>query len=245
MTSPSFSAHIERYPDAAAAEAAVAARLIARLAAAPDSVLGLATGRSMIGVYRHCVAAYRAGRVSFARMTSFNLDEYCDLPEGHPSSFAAYMREHLFGKVDADPARTHLPEGGADGAEAYEAAIRAAGGIDLQLLGVGRNGHIGFNEPGSPPDSRTRIVTLSPDTREANATDFPPGESVPERAVTMGLATILSARAIVLLATGAAKAEALAAALTGPVTTTLPASFLRHHSDVTVICDEDAASRLN
>lgn len=244
MSSTVFSAQIERYPDAEAAEAAVASRLIAALGAAPDAVLGLATGRSMVGVYRRCVAAFRGGAVSFARMTSFNLDEYCDLRAGHEASFRAYMQRELFDHVDADPARTHLPEGSAEGARAYEDAIAAAGGIGLQLLGVGRNGHIGFNEPGSPPDSRTRIVTLSPDTRAANKGDFPPGESVPERAVTMGLATILSARSIVLLATGAAKAEALAAALHGPVTTSVPASFLRHHPDVSVICDEEAAARL-
>lgn len=228
--------------------AAVAARFEARLDAFPASTLGLATGRTPRGVYAGLVAAFAAGRVSFAAATSFNLDEYVGLAAAHPASFASYMREQLFSKVDLGAARAHVPRGDAadPNAEArrYERAIEAAGGIDLLLLGIGGNGHIGFNEPGSDIASRTRVVELSAATREANARDFPAGETPPERAITMGIATILEAREIVLLATGAAKAEAVAAALAGPLTEACPASALRLHPRVTFICDAAAAGGL-
>ncbi|WP_127144314.1 glucosamine-6-phosphate deaminase [Pelagibacterium montanilacus] len=232
-------------PSVAAAEQEAASLIAQLLVAGPNAVLGLATGRSMIGVYEELVRRCERGDVSFARAQSFNLDEYCGLPAEHPASFAAYMDRHLFGAVDIDPARAHLPDGNApDGARAYEDAIAAAGGIDLQLLGIGRNGHIGFNEPGSDRDTRTRIVDLAQETRKANAPDFPDGLPVPDRAITMGIATIMKARRIVLLATGAAKAEALADALEGAVGKHNPASFLRLHPDVTIVCDPEAAHTL-
>ncbi|MBK5950472.1 glucosamine-6-phosphate deaminase [Rhodobium orientis] len=229
-------------PDRQSAETELAARIAAQLRLRPDLVLGLATGNSMIGVYRALVGMHRKDGLSFAKATSFNLDEYCGLPVGHPASFAAYMREHFFAHVDMPPGSAHLPD--ENGCADFEAAI-AKTGIDLQILGIGRNGHIGFNEPGAPVTSRTRVVELAAATRAANERDFPAGEAVPTHAVTMGIATILSARTILLLATGAAKAEALAGALEGPVTPQNPASFLRLHADVTVICDRDAARLLS
>lgn len=230
----------------AAAEARVAELVAETVRAKPAVILGLATGRSMIAVYAQLVRQYRAGTLSFAQCTSFNLDEYCDLPASHPSSFASYMRQHLFDHADFAPGACHLPDptGTDASADAYENAIRTAGGIDLQLLGVGRNGHIGFNEPGAPFASRTRRVTLAESTRSANAPDFPPGEAVPSSAVTMGIATIMDAKRIVLLATGAAKADALARALIGTVDPECPASILQKHHDVTVICDRAAVAAL-
>ena len=243
--SPAPSPTLVVRPTREAAEGVVADFLAASIRQSAGIVLGLATGRSMVGVYRRLVEAHRAGELSFARTRSFNLDEWCGLAPTHPASFAAYMRNHLFGHVDIAPAAWHLPAAGApDAGPAYEAAIAAAGGIDVQLLGIGRNGHIGFNEPGSARTSRTRIVTLDASTRAAAAGDFPPGESVPQTAMTMGVATILEARRIVLLATGAAKAEALAAALEGPETPANPASFLKSHPRVSIVADRAAAAHL-
>lgn len=245
MAGSSYSPSVVVRPTREAAEEVVADVLAAAIQKSPQIVLGLATGRSMVGVYARLVEAHRAGELSFSRVKSFNLDEWCGIAPDHPASFAAYMRHHLFGHVDIAPAAWHLPATGDPGAgQAYEAAIAAAGGIDVQLLGIGRNGHIGFNEPGSALTSRTRIVTLDASTRAAAAADFPPGESVPETAITMGVATILEARHIVLLATGAAKAEALAAALQGPQTPANPASFLRGHPRVTIVADAEAAACL-
>lgn len=232
-------------PTREAAEAVVAGFLAAAIRRSARIVLGLATGKSMIGVYAHLVEAHRAGQLSFRGAESFNLDEWCGLSPDHPASFAAYMHAHLFGHVDIAAAACHMPAAGEpDAGPAYEAAITRAGGIDVQLLGIGRNGHIAFNEPGSARTSRTRIVTLDASTRAAAAADFPPGESVPETAMTMGVATILEARRIVLLATGAAKADALAAALEGPQTPANPASFLQAHPDVSIVADSAAAARL-
>jgi glucosamine-6-phosphate deaminase len=232
--------------DAGAVADYAAAHIVGRLAAKPDLVLGLPTGETPRGIYVRLAEAYRTGKVSFARASSFNLDEYRGLPPDHPASYHAYMREMLFRHVDIDPARTHLPDGLASDATAegrrYEKAIAEAGGIGLMVLGIGGNGHIGFNEPGSPFDSRTRAVRLTEATREANGRSFPEGETVPEFAITMGIATILDAREILLVATGHAKAEALAAALAGPETPQCPASVLRRHPAVTIVCDTAAAA---
>lgn len=237
---------IHVFADAATAEHFVAEHIAAQMRAKPDSVLGLATGNSMIGVYRELIALHRAGAVSFAGMTSFNLDEYFGLPATDPSNFASYMKRHLFDLIDADPANLHLPDGNSTAAAAeYEALITKSGGIDLQLLGIGRNGHIGFNEPGSPQDSLTRLVDLTAHTREVNAADFPAGAEVPPQAVTMGIATILASREIILLATGAAKAEAIAQALQGPIDPACPASFLQLHNNLVIVCDTAAAAQLN
>ena len=235
-------------PDASAAARNVADRFVAKLRSQPSSVLGLATGRTPEPVYAVLVEAFRQGRIGFASATSFNLDEYVGLSARHPSSFASYMHEHLFARVDLLEAHRHIPRGDATDPERearrYEAAIAAAGGIDLMLLGIGRNGHIGFNEPGGSFLSRTRAVRLSEATRRANARAFPQGEAPPEHAITMGIATILEAREIVLLATGSAKADAVRAALMEPPAPSCPASALRGHARVTFVCDADAAADL-
>lgn len=210
-------------------------------------VLGLATGRTPLRVYELLSAELRAGRLSLAGVTTFNLDEYQGLGPDHQASFRSYMEQHLFRHSDIDPAHWHVPDGmNLDGDAVrshYEGLIAAAGGIDLQLLGIGANGHIGFNEPGSAFDSRTRIVRLAPETREANSDEFSDGRT-PERAITMGIGTILEAREILLLACGAAKAEALAAMIAGPLHPSCPASALRLHPQVTVLCDHEAAAGL-
>lgn len=227
---------------------AVGRRIASALADDPAAVLGLATGGTMRPVYAWLVEACSQGKLSFRQATTFNLDEYAGLGPDHPASFAWFMREHLFSRVEHDPRRTCLPDGLASDlpAEAarYEAAIHAAGGIGLQLLGIGRNGHIGFNEPGAALTSATRVVTLTASTRDANQPSFPPGETVPDRALTMGISTILRSRQVVLLATGPAKAGAIAAAFTGPIGPHCPASALRTHADVTLVCDHAAAAGL-
>ncbi|HJQ38074.1 MAG TPA: glucosamine-6-phosphate deaminase [Thermoanaerobaculia bacterium] len=212
--------------------------LLAAIQHEPKIVLGLPTGRTPIGMYdrvvRECGREYRC----FRDVTSFNLDEYAGVPRAHPGSYFSYMKQHLFDHVDIDPANAHLPDGMAPDLDAecarYERDIVAAGGLGLTFLGVGRNGHIGFNEPGSPFDARTRVVELTPSTRAANAEFFPDGE-VPARAITMGIGTILESRAIVLLAAGAGKSEAIARLRSGVVDESFPASALWKHGNVKVL----------
>lgn len=213
----------------------------------PASVLGLATGGTMVPVYAGLRALAAAGEISFAQATTFNLDEYLGLSPDDPRSYRGTMQAELFDHIDIDPARTHLPLGDAPDPEAeadrYDAAIAAAGGIDLQLLGLGHNGHIGFNEPTSSLTSRTRIKTLTQETRAANARYFPAGD-MPRFALTMGVGTIMDARHCLLLATGAGKAEAVAAMVEGPVSAACPASILQMHRRATVVLDRPAAARL-
>lgn len=234
------------FENAEAASSAVADLLDRRLTAKPAVSLGLATGATPRLVYKRM--AERAGAPTWRHARCFNLDEYVGLAADHPASFAYYMRDLLFDHVDVSRDRTHIPNGAAVdlcvAARSYEALITEWGGIDLQLLGIGRNGHIGFNEPGSAHDSRTRQVELAPSTIAANRRDFPKDEGPPATALTMGIGTILDAREIVLLATGSTKAEALAAALEGPIGLDCPASALRRHAAVTVFCDKAAASLL-
>jgi len=219
--------------------AAVGRHIADVVRARPQAVLGLATGKTFIPIYAELVRLHRAGQFSLAEAASFNLDEYLGLPQGHPASFRSYMDEHLFKHVDLSPQRAMLPtvEDLDAGWASYETEIEKSGGIDLQLLGIGQNGHIGFNEPGSPFDSRTRAVTLSVSTLEANTSDFPNGEVPPERAVTMGIGTILEAREIVLVALGGNKVAALEEAFGQPPTEAVPASALQHHPAVTVYSD--------
>ena len=202
----------------------------------------------MTQLYRRLVAATRAGLISFRTVSSFNLDEYVGVAPQSPGSFHAYMQQHLFRHVDMEADRANIPDGMADNVAAeaarYEAQIAAAGGIDLLLLGIGANGHIGFNEPGSDFDSRTREVRLDEATRIANAINFPDPAPVPERAITMGIATILEARSILLVAQGREKAAAIAAAIEGPIAAACPASALRLHDNVVILCDEPAAAAL-
>jgi glucosamine-6-phosphate deaminase len=234
-------------PDADAVASRAAGLLAMALSGDRAPVLGLATGETMRPVYDRLVALYRAGRANFARATTFNLDEYVGVGPDHPASFAAFMRAALFERVNLDLASTHLPRGDAPdpAAEAlrYEAAIAAAGGIGLQLLGIGRNGHIAFNEPTSSLGSRTRVKTLTEATRLANAPAFAPGV-VPRHAITMGIATILEARHCVLVATGASKAAAVARMVEGPLGADCPATALQLHPAATVVLDRGAAEDL-
>jgi glucosamine-6-phosphate deaminase len=244
---PDPGVHVIVLPDPDAAAAHVAEHVAERVRSQPSSVLGLATGATMRPVYAHLARLYREGGLSFAKATAFALDEYIGLPADHPGSFATELREVFTAQVDIDPARIHLPRGDAPDPEAearrYEAGIAAAGGIDLQLLGIGRNGHLAFNEPPSNFTSRTRVAMLAEETLVANAAAFPQGE-VPLRAITMGLGTILEARECVLLATGAAKAEAIARMVDGISGPDSPASALRYHRAATVVLDNAAAAGL-
>jgi glucosamine-6-phosphate deaminase len=214
----------------------------------PNAVLGLATGGTPLGTYGELIGAHHSGRVSFCNVTTFNLDEYVGLGPEHSQSYGYFMRENLFSKADFDLTRCHVPSGLADDYDvycrAYERQICDAGGIDLQLLGIGSDGHIAFNEPGSSLASRMRLKALTERTRSDNARFFAAGEEVPSLAVTMGVGTILEARKILLLATGANKANAVRAFIEGPVTSQITASALQLHPHVTVLLDEPAAEWL-
>ena len=213
----------------------------------PDARLGLAGGATPQALYAELIRRYQAGQLSFSRVETFNLDEYLGMGPQHPKSFHRAMRESFFAHVDIDPANAHLPTGDAADpvaeAAAYEALIESRGGIDLQILGIGRNGHIGFNEPGSSLGSRTRVKTLSLATVRDNQLGGPDFEA-PIMAITMGIGTILDARALLVLATGAAKARAVAAALEGPLTASCPASAIQLHPNATVLLDVAAAADL-
>jgi glucosamine-6-phosphate deaminase len=239
---------IEIRPTAQDAAAFVHDILLERLRSAPASVLGLPTGGTPRRVYAALTASFRAGLSDWRSVVTFNLDEYRGLGREHPQSYAHYMRQELFDHVNCPAASIHIPDGLAPDpvAEAarYETAITAAGGIDLLLLGLGQNGHIGFNEPGSPHDSMTRLVTLAPNTIARNARYFPAGTAPPSEAITMGIGTILRARQLVLLVTGEAKADALLASIEGPVGDAMPGSALQRHDDVLIVADEAAASAL-
>lgn len=204
----------------------------------PDSVLGLATGASPIGFYEKLVERHAQGTFSFAQTWTFNLDEYIGVEPSHPTSFHNYMKEHLFEKVNLPVTRRHLPDGMADDLNEaclrYEMMIRTSGGIDMQLLGIGVNGHIGFNEPGTSFHSRTHIVDLAESTRKVNAKYFPSKEAVPRQAITMGIQTILEAKQIVLLALGEQKVEAVEQLKRGVISEDFPASCLHRHPHVTV-----------
>lgn len=227
----------------------LAAQLVRRqMLRKPDTVLGLATGATPIGLYRELVRMHREENLDFSRITTFNLDEYLGLHPTHPHSYRLYMDEHLFRHVNVPQANIYVPPGDANDVEAscqwYEDQIHRCGGIDLQILGIGVDGHIAFNEPGSSLGSRTRIKTLTRETIRDNARFFDNIDQVPRFALTMGVGTILEAREIVLLANGARKAEIVAAFIEGPVTAQVTASALQLHRHVTVIVDEEAGARL-
>lgn len=223
----------------------LAADLIERLVSVrPDAVLGLATGSTPLPVWR----ALAARRLDLDRVRGFALDEYIGLPAGHPQSYRAVIAREVVEPLGLDPALVRVPgdDGGPAGeaGERYERDIAAAGGVDLQILGIGRTGHIGFNEPGSSLASRTRVKTLTEQTRADNARFFGSVDEVPRHCITQGLGTILDARQLVLLAFGEAKAEAVAGAVEGPVSASLPGSAIQLHPRVTVILDEPAAAAL-
>jgi len=213
----------------------------------PEMVLGVATGSTPLSVYRE-LARRRSQGVDFGRAWAFALDEYVGLPEGHPQSYRAVIDREVTVPLGLDPSHVNVPDGGDEGIEStgerYEAALHARGGVDLQLLGIGTTGHIGFNEPGSSFGSLTRVKTLTEQTRADNARFFDSPDEVPIHCVTQGLGTILRARHLVLLAFGEGKAAAVAAAVEGPVTASLPGSAIQLHEHVTVVIDEAAASRL-
>lgn len=214
------------------------------------TVLGLATGSTPVRLYRELIRLHREEGLSFANVTTFNLDEYYGLNGDHPESYRRFMQDQLFDHVDLKSENTHVPNGLAtrdeviQSCQAYEQAIIDAGGIDIQILGIGRTGHIGFNEPGSGPESRTRLVTLDGLTRRDAARDFLGEENVPRHAITMGVKTILDARKVYLLAWGEAKASVVAESIEGELTETIPASFLQAHGDCVFCMDEAAASHL-
>jgi glucosamine-6-phosphate deaminase len=233
----------------AAAASNLAARIVARLVREkPAAVLGLAAGRTPQLLYSELVRMHRLEGLDWSRVTTFNLDEYVGLPAEHPASYHSFMSENLFRHVGVDPGRAFVPDGMAADIPVccarYEQAIRDAGGIDLQILGIGRQGHIGFNEPSSSLASRTRIKTLTETTRADNAAEFGGVDRVPLHVITMGIGTILDSRACLMLAFGKHKATAVAAAVEGPVTAMVPASALQMHEHATVLLDEEAASEL-
>ncbi len=220
----------------------------AQLLRKPDSVLGLATGSTPIPAYRALIGMYREGLTDFSRAVSFNLDEYVGLAPQHPCSYHAFMQEHLFGQINIRPENVHIPDGNARdlhaAAKEYDRAILRCGGIDLQLLGIGRNGHIGFNEPGDHFEYGCHKVRLSQSTIEANKRFFASAEEVPRHAVSLGIGSIMQARQVLLLATGSEKAEAVRRALEGDVSPLWQASILRTHPDAVFLLDEAAASLL-
>jgi glucosamine-6-phosphate deaminase len=226
----------------------VASIIAKELRAHPSSVLGMATGRTMESVYRLLVQMHHHERLDFSLCRTFNLDEYVGLSSADPRSYRFYMNRCLFSHVNIDKRNTHLPDGMAGDLDSecsqYEEKIQRCGGIDLQLLGIGAAGHIGFNEPLSALRSRTRVKALSPATVEQNAAFFEGASNVPRRAITMGVGTILECRRCILLATGEEKAGVIAKAVEGPITAMISATALQLHARCTVIVDEAAAGQL-
>lgn len=242
------------HPSSESASKALAAEVAAlireRAAAGKTTVLGLATGSTPVPYYRELIRLHREEGLSFESVTTFNLDEYYGLPRDHPESYFRFMRDQLFDHVDLDPSRIHIPDGTVpmeavyDHCLDYERRIIEAGGLDLQILGIGRTGHIGFNEPGSSADSITRMITLDRVTRQDAAADFMGVANVPRSAITMGVGTILEAKRLVLMAWGANKASIVREAVEGKVTDQVSASFLQTHGNATFLVDEAAASNL-
>lgn len=227
----------------------VAARIVGRLVREkPDAVLGLATGSTPVRLYRELIRLHREEGLDFSRVTTFNLDEYVGLAPDHPASYRVFMQVNLFDHVNIPASNVHIPDGTASDipahCQAYEDAITAAGGIDLQVLGIGSDGHLGFNEPTSSLASRTRIKTLTEGTRRDNACFFASIRDVPRHCITMGMGTILDSRVCLLLAFGAAKANAVAKSVEGPITAMIPGSALQLHRHVHVLLDEAAAAGL-
>jgi glucosamine-6-phosphate deaminase len=227
-----------------------AARVVARLVRErPEAVLGLATGSTPLKLYQALIRIHREEGLDFSRVTTFNLDEYLGLEKDHPQSYHSFMWKHLFSQINIAPENVHVPDGMTEDVPAfcaeYERRITAVGGIDVQVLGIGSDGHVGFNEPTSSFASRTRIKTLTQQTVADNARFFEGDESrVPQHCITMGIGTIMDARRVVLLAFGQGKAEAIAATVEGPVAAILPASILQHHAQAKLFLDEAAASKL-
>lgn len=221
----------------------IAAQMIVK----PDCVLGLATGSSPIGTYRCLVDMYQKGDIDFSGITTVNLDEYKGLPKENDQSYYYFMNDNLFNKVNVNKERNFLPDGTEPDSDkacaSYNEILKSVGGVDLQLLGLGHNGHIGFNEPADAFDKETHCVDLTERTIQANKRFFASEADVPRQAYTMGIGTIMRAKKILVVVSGEDKAEALSAALFGPVTPKVPASILQFHNDVTVVADEAALSK--
>jgi glucosamine-6-phosphate deaminase len=227
----------------------VAARIVGRLVKEkPHAVIGFATGNTPLQLYKNLVRMHRDDGLDFSGVTTFNLDEYVGVPPVHPSSFHSYMWAHLFSQLNIPNDRIHIPDGLAADIPAvcrnYEQAIKSAGGIDIQIMGIGTNGHLGFNEPTSSLYSRTRIKTLTEETRLNNSAAFGGHDNVPLHVITMGLGTILESRACLLMAFGRKKAKAIALIVEGPLTAMVPGSVLQLHPRAILILDKDAASEL-
>jgi len=228
-----------------------AARFTAHLIRSKEQLnLALATGNTMIGFYKALVDLYRKGNISFQDCITFNLDEYVGIPETHPASFHNYMHENFLDFVDLPDAQVYIPDGNADhiveAAQSYEDLIKEKGGLDMVIAGIGVNGHIAFNEPGSSLASRTRVKTLSEETRRVNAKSFDGlVDMVPKYVITMGVGTVMDAHFVMLLASGASKADAIANTVEGPITAMCPASILQMHPHAFIVVDRDAATRLS
>jgi len=214
----------------------------------PNIILGLATGGTPVKMYKELIKLNKDGKIDFSKVKSFNLDEYLGLSGDHDQSYRYFMNDNLFNHINIDKSNTSVLSGKAADptaeCKAYEDAIKKAGGIDIQLLGIGGNGHIAFNEPGSAKDSRTRVVDLTEETIKDNARFFKNASDVPRQALSMGNGSILEAKEIVLIADKASKADAIVKSIEGPVTEDVPASLLRNHPNVTFVIDKDAASKL-
>ena len=226
-----------------------AATLVAQqINSKPDAVIGFATGSTPVGVYHHLIRMHRDEGLDFSKLTCFNLDEYIGLPPQHTQSYHHFMWQNLFLHVNVDPRSVFIPMGMAKDPEEfcnwYEEQIQARGGVDVQLLGIGGNGHLAFNEPGASLGSRTRVTALTQDTIDANARFFESPQEVPATAITMGIGTILESKCLILMASGEKKAQAIKATLEGPVMAMMPASAIQLHSKVHVIIDKGAASAL-
>ncbi|MGI6238987.1 MAG: glucosamine-6-phosphate deaminase [Christensenellales bacterium] len=232
------------YKDAQTVAQAAAMVFAAEIMGREQTVIGLATGATPLPTYKELVRLYDEGLVDFSGVTSFNLDEYIGLDPDHPCSYRRYMDENLFSHINIPRARAIVPDGVSPDPAAFDRMIADAGGIDLQLLGIGSNGHIGFNEPADEFVYPSNIVPLTENTIRDNARFFDSIDDVPKTAISMGIGTILSARRIVLIATGAGKADAIAAAVNGPIRPQMPASILRTHHDCLLLLDKDAASKL-
>lgn len=214
----------------------------------PDSVFGLATGSTPVALYQHLISAHIDRGVSFSKVTTFNLDEYLGLAGDHSQSYRFFMQRNLFDYIDIPLSSTHVPDGASrdpvEACLAYENSIERSGGVDIQLLGIGRNGHIGFNEPSSSLTSRTRVKTLTQATVGDNARFFDDDEIQPTLSLTMGIGTIMDSAKIVLIATGESKADAVQATVEGPIRASCPASMLQMHRDAIILVDRAAASKL-
>lgn len=236
------------FKDSQAVAKAAAMIFAAQMSEKPDSVLGLATGATPVETYKEIISLYNDGQIDFAKAHSYNLDEYIGLEPDHPQSYRYFMQEQLFNHINIDPQNTHVPSGIARDlaavCAAYDAAIKSDGGIDLQLLGIGKNAHIGFNEPSDHFSKGTLVADLTESTINANAKFFDSADEMPRQAVSMGIASIMKSRKILLIALGEDKAKAISDMVNGPITPQVPASILQLHDNVIVLLDKAAASLL-